>query len=86
MTAYLLDLSGQHAPLDPQDGGDVDVLPRDRVEPGGEAVHCGQEQHPGELQDVEDPLDDIIWRKKHKKITREQNTMGNCAALWHSGV
>ena len=36
---YLLDLSGEHAALDPQDGGDVDVLPGDGVEPRCETVH-----------------------------------------------
>ena len=49
---YLFNLSGQHAPLDPQDGGDVDVLPGDGVQPCCETVHGRQKQDPGELQNI----------------------------------
>ena len=57
---YLLDLSGQHAALDPQDSGDVDVLSGDGVEPRCETVHGCQKQDPGELQNIKDPLDDVV--------------------------
>jgi len=57
---YLLDLSGQHAALDPQDSGDVEVLPGDGVEPRCETVHGCQKQDPGELQNIKDPLDDVV--------------------------
>jgi hypothetical protein len=57
---YLLDLSGQHTPLNPQNCRYVNVLPRDGVKPGGETIHGCQEKDPGELEDVEYPLDDII--------------------------
>ncbi len=58
---YLLDLMSEHAALDAQDGGDIDVLLADGVEPGGETVQQGQEKHPGELQHVKHSLQDVIW-------------------------
>lgn len=57
---YLLDLSGEHAALDPQHGGDVDVLPTHAVHPLGETVHRGLKKLPGELYDVENSLDDVV--------------------------
>lgn len=56
----LFDLSGQHAALYAQHGGDVDVLPAHVVHPLGEAVHRGLEKLPGELYDVEHSLDDVV--------------------------
>ena len=57
---YLLDLSGEHAALNPQDGGDVDVLPGDGVEPRCETVHGCQKQDPGELPNIKDPVDEVV--------------------------
>lgn len=57
---HLLDLAGEHAPLDAQHGGDVDVLPAHVVHPLGEAVHGGLAQHQRELDDVEHALDDVV--------------------------
>lgn len=57
----LFDLSGQHAALYAQHGGDVDVLPAHVVHPLGEAVHRGLEKLPGELYDVEHSLDNVVW-------------------------
>ena len=64
---YLLDLSGQHAALDSQHGGDVDILPTYAVHPLGEAVHCGLKKFPGELYYVEDSLDDVVWFERRQK-------------------
>lgn len=58
---YLLDLSGQHAALYSQHGGDVDILPTHVIHPLGEAVHCGLKKLPGELYNVEDSLDDVVF-------------------------
>lgn len=54
----------EHAALDAQDGGDVDVLLADGVEPGGETVQQGQEKHPGELDDVKHSFQDVIWSRE----------------------
>lgn len=40
---YLLNLSGQHAPFNPQNCGYIDVFSWDGVEPSGETIHRGQE-------------------------------------------
>lgn len=56
----LFDLSGQHAALYTQHSGDVNVLPAHVVHPIGEAVHCGLKKLPGELYDVEHPLNNIV--------------------------
>lgn len=64
--AYLLDLPRQHAALDTQHGGDIDVLPAHVVHPVGEALHRGLEEHPGELYDVEHSLDDVVCRTGSK--------------------
>lgn len=71
--AYLLDLPRQHTALNTQHSGDVDVLPAHVVHPVSEALHCGLEEHPGELNDVEHTLDDVVCRtgskiKANKKI------------------
>lgn len=63
---------GEHAALDAQDGGDVDVLLADGVEPGGEAVQQRQEEHPGELDDVEDSLQDVIWSRESRASAGRQ--------------
>lgn len=60
LLSHLFDLSGQHAALDTQHGGDVDVLPAHVVHPFSEAFHRRLEEHPGELDDVEDSLYDVI--------------------------
>lgn len=57
---HLFDLSRQHAALQTQHGGDVDVLSAHVIHPLGEAVHCGLGQHPGELDDVEHSFDDVV--------------------------
>lgn len=56
----LLDLMREHAAFDAQDSGDINVLLTDGVQPGGETVHQGQEEHPGELHDVEHTFQDVI--------------------------
>lgn len=64
---YLLDLSGQHAALYSQHSGDVDILPTHVIHPLGEAVHCGLKKFPGELYDVEDSLDDVVFGQRTEK-------------------
>lgn len=57
---YLFDLSGQHAALYAQHGGDVHVFSAHVVHPLCKAVHRGLEQHPRELDDVQHALDDVV--------------------------
>ena len=57
---YLLDLSCQHAALDAQHRGDVDVLSAHVVHPPGEAVHRRLAEDPRELQDVEHAFEDVV--------------------------
>lgn len=57
---YLFDLASQHAALQAQHSGDVDVLPAHLVHPLSEAVDGRLAEHPGELYDVEHSLDDVI--------------------------
>jgi len=59
---YLFDLPRQHAAFDTQHCGDVDVLPAHVIHPVGEALYCRLEEHPGELDDVEHSLDDVVCR------------------------
>lgn len=57
---HLFDLSRQHAALDTQHSGDVDVLSAHVIHPFGEALHRRLEEHPGELYDVEHSFDDVV--------------------------
>lgn len=59
---YLFNLPRQHAALNAQHRGDVDVLPAHVVHPLGEALHRGLEEHPGELDDVKNSFDDVVCR------------------------
>lgn len=56
----LFDLSGEHAALYAQHSGDVDVLSAHVVHPLGEAVHGGLKKLPGELDNVEHALENIV--------------------------
>lgn len=62
---YLFDLPGEHAALYTQHSGDVNVLSAHVIHPLGEALHSRLEEHPGELYDVEHPLDDVICERAH---------------------
>lgn len=57
---YLLNLPGEHAALDPEHGGDIDVFSGDGVKPSCETVQRCQEKDPSKLQDIKYPLDDVI--------------------------
>ena len=61
--AYLLDLACEHAALDAQHAGDVDVLLAHLIHPLGETVHRGLAQHQQELNDVVHALDDVVCGK-----------------------
>lgn len=50
--SYLLSLLCEHAVLDAEDGGDVDVLLTQTAEPGGQGVQQSRQQNPAEPQRV----------------------------------
>lgn len=65
---YLFDLSSQHAALDSEHCGDVNVLSTHGVHPHSQAVDGGKKEHPRELDDVEDTLDDVVCQKRENML------------------
>lgn len=59
----------EHTALDAKHGGDVEVFLTHGVDPGCETVQHCQEQYPGELDYVEDSLQDVVWEQEGRQHT-----------------
>lgn len=73
----LFDLSGKHTAFNAQYGGNVDVFFTDAVDPHSQALQSGQEQHPGKLDDVENPFNNVVCEKEGASLY-----LNSCGDIW----
>lgn len=57
--AHLIQLLGEHKPLQAQDGGEMLMVLGEGPQPPGQAVHRGLAQHPQEAQGIQHPLQNV---------------------------